>query len=330
MVGSNTPKLDITGSTVNLDPADPTKLDVRMKVANLSSLPSATDVTGGAFVDYLTSWNFHVPGNTQAQYDSTGNVYYAYLEVNTAATSPSTATTAYDGNTCSIGTTHPKDLVYPGQHLITYRVNQAAGTIDLFVPRSDVGNPSVGSTLFSVTAHTVDQAAAAGPFDCSTRDPNGNNQDPAGQMFNVYDKSAAYTSILGTQSGDGGSCHEGDGTGHVRGTQAGTASFSMDADRCEDRDTDSVTYQDAAWHELPVHGGDRGGVQRRRLDAHGDADRHRAGQRIAHHIRRDRCRQRHDQPGLLRHHPGQRLRQQRLAARRDHHPALAGRRAAIT
>jgi hypothetical protein len=245
VVGSNTPKLDITGSTVNLDPADPTKLDVRMKVANLSSLPSATDVTGGAFVDYLTSWNYHVPGNTQAQYDSTGNVYYAYLEVNTAATSPSTATTAYDGNTCSIGTTHPKELVYPGQHLITYHVNQAAGTIDLFVPRSDVGNPSVGSTLYSVTAHTVDQAAAAGPFDCSTRDPNGNNQDPAGQVFNVYDKSAAYTSILGTQSGDGGSCHEGDGAGHVRGTQAGTASFSMDADRCEDRDTDSVTYQDA-------------------------------------------------------------------------------------
>ena len=73
-----------------------------------------------------------------------------------------------------------------------------AGRTD--VPLGDVGSPPVGATLYSVTAHTVSQAAPAGPFTCSTRDANGNNQDPSGQVFNVYDKSAAYTSILSAKS----------------------------------------------------------------------------------------------------------------------------------
>ncbi len=64
------------------------------------------------------------------------------------------------------------------------------------MPRADVGNPPPGATLYSVTAHTVSQPAAAGPFDCSTRDPNGNNVDPTGQIFNVYDKTPAYTAVL--------------------------------------------------------------------------------------------------------------------------------------
>ncbi len=33
--------------------------------------------------------------------------------------------------------------------------------IDLFVPLADVSNPPVGATLYSVTAHTASQAAAA-------------------------------------------------------------------------------------------------------------------------------------------------------------------------
>jgi hypothetical protein len=258
VIGANAPKLDITGSTVNLDPSDTSKLDVRLEVANLSSLPSATDgILGGPYVDFLTSWNYHIPGNTQAQYDSTGNVYYAYLEVNTAAL-PNTAATAYDGNTCSIATTHPKDLVYPGQHAVTYTINLSTGTIDLFVPRSDVGNPPVGATLYSVTAHTVSQPGAAGPDDCSTRDPNGNNQDPTGQVFNVYDKSAAYTSILGTQAGGGGGCHEADGSGNINGTNGGTASVQMDEDGCEDHDVRQVDVNDPGsghdFHSTAING----------------------------------------------------------------------------
>ncbi len=176
---------------MNIDPKNPSRLIVRLQVANLSSLPNATDgILGGSHVDYLTSWNYHIPGDTQANFDSTGNVYYAYLEVNTA----DGTVTAFDGNTCTIATTHPKFLVYPGQEPIQSRVDTAHGVIDLFVPLAEVGNPPVGATLFSVTAHTVSQALAAGPFDCSTRDANGNNQDPGGQVFNVYD-SAAYTSI---------------------------------------------------------------------------------------------------------------------------------------
>src|SRR5205823_12724319 len=138
---------------------------------------------------YLTSWNYHVPGHTQADYDSTGNVYYAYFEVNTATG----AVAAFDGNTCSVASNHPKYLVYPGQNAITSQVHKRTGTIDLYVPLADVGHPAVGSRLYSVTAHTVSQAGPAGPVDRSTRDSNGNKNDPSRQLFHVYDKSPADT-----------------------------------------------------------------------------------------------------------------------------------------
>lgn len=195
-IGTNVPKLDITGSSVNVSRTNPMSLDVRMRLSTLTGLPALSDsgiAPTDTYVDYLTSWNYHVPGATQANYDSTGNFYYAYLEVNRATG----AVTAYDGNTCSIATTKAKYLVYPGQHAIPYQINPASMTIDLYVARADVGNPGSGAMLYSVTAHTVGQTGPAGPFNCSTRDPNGNNVDPRGQIFNVYDKSAAYTARLG-------------------------------------------------------------------------------------------------------------------------------------
>lgn len=196
LTGSNSPRLDITGSSVNIDPADPSKLDVRVQVANLSSLPTPANLgvdTGDQYVDYLTSWNYHIPGDTDAQYDSTGNVYYAYLEVNLLTGQLA----AYDGNTCSIDSTKPKYLVYPGQNQIQYAINESTGTIDLYVPMADVGNPATGSPLYSVTAHTVAQPGPAGPSSC-TRLATGNNYDAGGQIFNVFDKSTAYTATLST------------------------------------------------------------------------------------------------------------------------------------
>ncbi len=213
MVNNSVLKLDITGSSLNISPTDTTKLDVRMNIADLSSLPSAADANAtdfganNTYVDYLTSWNYHVPGNGQAQFDSTGNIYYAYLEVNRATG----AVTAYDGATCGIiAGTRDKFLVYPGQNVIASSINKgvgAAGTIDLYVPRADVGNPADGAALYSVTAHTVGQPAVArsvtGQSSC-TRDPNGNNPDPSGQIFDVYDKSPAYTALLTSPAGAGG------------------------------------------------------------------------------------------------------------------------------
>ncbi|MGI8967772.1 MAG: sialidase family protein [Chloroflexota bacterium] len=195
-IGPNVPKLDITGSSVNLDPTNPSRLDVRMNLASLASLPNATDTginAADTTTDYLTSWNYHVPGQTDAQYDATGNVFYAYLEVNRASGQVS----AYDGDTCSIDSTKAKYFVYPGQTAVTYHINYKTRTIDLFVPPADVGNPASGAQLYSVTAHTVGQPAAAGPNSCP-RDANGNPNDPSGKIFNVYDKSPAYTTILGT------------------------------------------------------------------------------------------------------------------------------------
>jgi hypothetical protein len=196
-IGPNVPNLDITGSSVNIDPANRANLDVRMNIANLTALPSSGETglnANDVYVDYLTSWVYHNPSGAQATYDSTGNVYYAYLEVNTVTG----ATTAFAGNTCSISTTHGKYLVYPGDVAVTSKIDKITGQIDVTVPLSDVGKPAVGSRLYSVTAHSVGQPGPAGGPGSCTRDPNGNNQDPTGQVFDVYDKSPAYTSILTT------------------------------------------------------------------------------------------------------------------------------------
>jgi hypothetical protein len=195
MIGANVPKLDITGSTLKINPKNTSQLDVTMNLASLPSLPNATDTginASDTYIDYLTSWTYHNPSHTEANFDATGNEYYAYLEVNRGTG----AVTAFDGNTCSLDTTKAKYFVYPGQNAITYQVNTANKTIDLFVPRTQVGGPGAGSTLYSVTAHTVGQPGPAGPATCNTRDPNGNNPDPSGQIFNVYDKSPAYTAVL--------------------------------------------------------------------------------------------------------------------------------------
>ncbi len=209
IVNGNVPKLDITGSSLNISPTDPLSLDVRMNIADLSALPGVVDsaINGNnQYVDYLTSWNYHVPGHGQADYDSTGNIYYAYLEVNRATG----AVTAYDGATCGVlAGTRDKFLVYPGQNAITYSVNKGTpGTIDLYVPRADVGNPAAGASLYSVTAHAVGQTAPAGPNNCNTATNRtvsmGNNPDATGQLFDVYDKSPAYTALLTAPSGTGG------------------------------------------------------------------------------------------------------------------------------
>ena len=108
-IGSNVPNLDITGSSLSIDPKSTKNLDVRMKIANLAALPAAGETglnPSDVYVDYLTSWVYHNPKGTQATFDSAGNTYYAYLEVNTATG----GTTAFAGNTCSISTTHGKYL----------------------------------------------------------------------------------------------------------------------------------------------------------------------------------------------------------------------------
>jgi hypothetical protein len=114
-IGTDTPNLDITGSSVNLDHQNTKNLDVRMNIAYLSSLPAAgqAGLNGNdPVVDYLTTWVYHNPKGTQATFDSVGNTFDAYLEVN----SVTGVVSGFAGNTCSLSTTHGKYLVYPGRH----------------------------------------------------------------------------------------------------------------------------------------------------------------------------------------------------------------------
>ena len=79
------------------------------------------------------------------------------------------------------------------------------------------------------------------------RDPSRNNQDPTGQLFNVYDKSAAYTSVLTVSTSTG--CQEGDGDGDINGRNGGTARFQSDEDGCMDGDQDGEQLTDSGGNE---------------------------------------------------------------------------------
>ena len=57
----------VSASTVKLDPSDHSRLLVQMQLANLGPPTAADAILGGPYVDYLTSWTYHVPGNTQGE-----------------------------------------------------------------------------------------------------------------------------------------------------------------------------------------------------------------------------------------------------------------------
>jgi hypothetical protein len=66
-----------------------------------------------------------------------------------------------------------------------------------------------------------------------------------GQPFDLIDVVRAYDFVPGANGGGGGGgCHEGDGSGHINGEFSGTASFNVDADHCEENDSDGVQVKD--------------------------------------------------------------------------------------
>jgi hypothetical protein len=91
----------------------------------------------------------------------------------------------FDGDTAGIppanSAEHTKYIAYPQTRRVSGSVDAATGTITLQIPRSDVGNPSDGTPLYTVTAFT---ATASSP-------------QSAGTIFNLIDAATPFDLVLG-------------------------------------------------------------------------------------------------------------------------------------
>ena len=176
--GTSTPagsNLDLTGASLANGPNKTlvAKIDVK-SLASLSISPSA----GGSDGSWLVRWTDVRPGTT-----GNGHIFYAGMD-NNGGGSP----TFFDGETAGIPPSNPgehtKYLAYPQTNKLSSSqasYDAKTGVITLRIPRSHVGNPVDGSTLYSVTAFS---ATSTTPQSAST-------------LFNLTDATTPSDLVVG-------------------------------------------------------------------------------------------------------------------------------------
>jgi hypothetical protein len=193
--------LDIASSSVST--ASSSALRVTMQVADLSSLMTPA-TAGGTVTDWLTAW--HMPCTHNAGTCPTdGHVYFAYMESSAGGTP-----TFWDGETSAV----PSEFTtYPGTNQLTAGsangqcttptttncYDPATGTIRIDVPKADVGNPTTGDTLYSITASTLTLQSTGNTNTVGTTCNGLVSQNVAldcGVLFNVIDSAPPYDSTL--------------------------------------------------------------------------------------------------------------------------------------
>ena len=164
---SNTPDLDLTGSSVTLKGSN---VHIQMPVSNLADLssPNATQPN----VWWLTVWQFN------------NKIYFAKAESDSAGTPTFTAgePASFDRPGLALGTI-PALFDYRGGTTVTGSKVGNQWMID--VPASLVGNPKSGDTLESVASFTVLDNGLP-PFATAV-----------GNIPSVIDSTPAYSSTLG-------------------------------------------------------------------------------------------------------------------------------------
>ena len=193
--GVNYPGLDIVGVSLAQQDAN---LLAQVNVSDLSKVTAAAAAIGAPFIDFVVRFEFN------------SKLYFAAVEL------PAGQDTGlfFDGATqsidlCSVSACDPHILTYPGptiapltSHLITGKVDVAANTIRLTIPRADVGNPGKGDRLDSVGAYSFAQVLSAFA-------PETNAQAQADQAPVEIDGACCFTPTLGgvttgTGNGPGG------------------------------------------------------------------------------------------------------------------------------
>jgi hypothetical protein len=196
--GSNQRAMDFT--QVALSQPTPSRLRVTMRVADAASL---TPPQGAQGIVWLTRWQSLALGDGG---EPSFRIFYAGAR-SLAGSAPTffsgTGTSANDagvpGNGCF--TTTPRNckiVQYPREHAQSGSFDPWTGVITIDVPLADVGQPSVGSTLFSVTALSFGEVAGV---------------EPADLFYQDVDATRAFDFTIG--SAGGGGDHEGRGHGEM-------------------------------------------------------------------------------------------------------------------
>jgi hypothetical protein len=180
--GTRTPapsNLDLTGAS--LANGSGNTLVATINVNSLGSLSVPTSV-GGPDASWIMRWTVVQPGST-----GNGHIYFAGMD-NNAGLGGSGSPTFFDGETAGIppanGGEHTKYLTYPQTHLLSSSdasYDASTGTITLRIPRSDVGNPSDGTPLYSIDAFS---ATSTSPQSSTT-------------LFNLIDQTPTFELIVG-------------------------------------------------------------------------------------------------------------------------------------
>ena len=172
------PNLDLTGASLVDGPHH--TLIAKIDVHSLASLTVPASV-GGPDGSWMIRWTMVTPGQT-----GNGDIFYAGMDNNQGVGGTGTPS-FFVGNTTCIPPSNPaehcKYLAFPQTDVLTSSqasYDASTGVITLQVPLSDVGNPSAGTTLYSVTAFSATSATpqsaetvfnltdAATPFDHTT------------------------------------------------------------------------------------------------------------------------------------------------------------------
>jgi hypothetical protein len=177
------PALDLTGASVAQ--ADATHLRVTLSTAdpNLANDLAVDPSLGGDVGEWIVRWaapTYHGgPGD--------GNIFYVGME-----SAGGGAPSFYTGTTGAIATTHAKYFTYPKTTEIPgeIRGNEIVWT----VPLADIGQPSTGDGLFSITGFTATQLMPS-PTDASTL-PNGSTSGDL-DIPNTLDETPAFGFTVG-------------------------------------------------------------------------------------------------------------------------------------
>jgi hypothetical protein len=156
-----TPALDVTGASITQP--DAKHLEVTMSTADaaLATDLAVPETLGGPVAEWIVRW-----AAPTYQGVGDGNIFYVGME-----SAGGGAPEFYTGTTGAISTTHAKYFTYPKATAVPGKIT--GGTISWTVPLADVGSPSRGQGLFSVTGFTATQLSPSQP-DYTTL-PNGDS-----------------------------------------------------------------------------------------------------------------------------------------------------------
>jgi hypothetical protein len=191
VIGTNVPALDIRQVDMT---ENATNIIVHMQVADATTaaLATATGTGGGDGLLYLVQWDYD-----ESTADPIDKVFWVAAEVRAGQALGRTGTLGVIRSATSKKyITYNPDAVNSVQVTVNIS-NTAPGTITLTIPRSLVGNPPNGASLYSVTGYAMSERGPLAATPCPPAPASCENIfDPTSLPIRV-DTAGAFTYVIG-------------------------------------------------------------------------------------------------------------------------------------